>query len=53
MKYKTENELLAVVESFEKGTISRDDWKHAEHLTVALYYLSENDFDAAYKKMRH
>jgi hypothetical protein len=52
MRYKTENELLAVVESFEKGTISRDDWKHAEHLTVALYYLSKNDFDAAYKKMR-
>lgn len=52
MKYKTENELLAVVESFENGTIPRENWKHAEHLTVALYYLSENDFDAAYKKMR-
>lgn len=52
MKYKTENELLSVVESFERGTISRDDWGHAEHLIVASFYLSENDFDAAYKKMR-
>lgn len=52
MKYKTENELLAVVESFENGTISRDDWGHAEHLIVANYYLSKDDFDAAYKKMR-
>src|ERR1700755_3551177 len=52
MKYKTENELLAVVESFERGTISRDDWKHAEHLIVANFYLSKNDFDAAYNKMR-
>lgn len=52
MKYKTENELLAVVESFERGTISREDWGHAEHLIVASFYLSKNDFDAAYDKMR-
>lgn len=52
MKYKTEKDLLAVVEAFENGTISRTDWGHAEHLIVANIYLSENDFDAAYKKMR-
>lgn len=52
MKYKTEDEIKTVVESFENGTISRGDWGHAEHLVVANHYLSENDFDAAYRKMR-
>lgn len=51
-KYETENEILAVVESFENGTISRNDWKHAEHLTVALYYLSKHDLKTATDKMR-
>lgn len=52
MKYKNENEILRVVELFENGTISREDWRHAEHLTVALYYLSRNDFETALTKMR-
>ena len=52
MKYKTENEISKIVESFENGTISRENWRHAEHLTVALYYLSHHDFDTALSKMR-
>ena len=52
MKYKTENEISAVVNSFETGTISRQDWRHAEHLTVALYYLSHHDYETALTKMR-
>ena len=52
MKYKTENEIFEVVESFEAGTISRDAWKHAEHLTVALFYLSNHDFETSLDKMR-
>ena len=52
MKYKTEDEILSIVESFENGTISRDDWKHAEHLIVAFYYLSHHDFETALTKMR-
>jgi len=51
-KYESENEILAVVRSFEDGSISRDDWKHAEHLTVALYYLSHHDIETATEKMR-
>lgn len=51
VKYKTENEILAVVCGFENGTIARADWRHAEHLTVALYYLSHHDFDLATSKM--
>lgn len=50
--YKNENEILALVESFENGTISESDWRHAEHLVVALYYLWHDDFETAYGKMR-
>jgi hypothetical protein len=52
MKYKTEIEIRELIESFENGTISRDDWRHAEHLTVALYYLSHHDYETALTKMR-
>ena len=52
MRYKTEYEIAEVVKSFEDGTIARDAWKHAEHLTVALYYLSNYDFETSLLKMR-
>lgn len=52
MKYKTENEIASIVKSFEDGTISRDGWKHAEHLVVALFYLSKHDFETSLGKMR-
>lgn len=52
MKYKTENDILRIVERFENGTISCEEWRHAEHLVVALYYLSHHDYDTAYEKMR-
>jgi hypothetical protein len=50
--YKTENDIKILVEAFENGTVSEAEWRHAEHLVVALYYLSKHDFDAALKKMR-
>ena len=52
MKYKTEKDILEVLRSFESGTISREKWKHAEHLTVALYYILHHDFTAATVKIR-
>ena len=52
MRYKDEKEIAEVVRSFEDATISRDDWKHAEHLTVALHYLSVHDMETATEKMR-
>ena len=51
-KYNNENEVLALVRSFEDATIPHDDWKHAEHLVVALYYVTHHDLDTAYGKMR-
>ncbi len=38
-RYNSEEEILEVVRGFENGTIARADWRHAEHLTVALYYV--------------
>ncbi len=52
MEHKTENDINKLVESFEKGRISKDEWRHAEHLIVAHQYLSANDFDTALTKMR-
>jgi hypothetical protein len=53
MKYKTENEIYEIVRKFEDGTISRDTWKHHEHLTVAFYYIqNSNSLTEATDKMR-
>lgn len=43
---------MSLVRSFEEATVSRDDWKHAEHLIVALYYVSHYDIVTATIKMR-
>ena len=43
---------MEVVRGFEDATTARDKWKHAEHLTLALHYLSLYDIDAATEKMR-
>ncbi len=51
-KYDSEKKIEDLVRLFETGAISRADWRHAEHLTVALFYLSQNDFEIALKKMR-
>jgi len=51
-KFKNESDVLDLVRSFENATVSRDDWKHADHLVVALYYLTRHDLDTAYSKMR-
>ena len=51
-KYKNEEEIIALVRSFEDASIARGVWKHAEHLVVALYYVDEYDLDTATTKMR-
>ncbi len=50
--YKTENDIKALVEAFENGSIAEAEWRHAEHLVVALFYLSNHDFKTALTKMR-
>lgn len=51
-KYKNESEIYDLLHSFETGTIARDEWKHAEHLVVALCYLKDDTLDGATAKMR-
>ena len=51
-KYKNEEEIYDLLTLFETGTIARDDWKHAEHLVVALCYLRHDTLDGATAKMR-
>ncbi|HEY0459228.1 MAG TPA: hypothetical protein VGC97_08845 [Pyrinomonadaceae bacterium] len=52
MKYENETAIKLLVEAFENGTIAETDWRHAEHLAVALFYLSNHDFETSLKKMR-
>jgi hypothetical protein len=52
MRFKDEEEITEVVRGFEDATIGRDAWKHAEHLTVALHYLTRHDIETATTKMR-
>jgi len=53
MKYETETEIFDLIRSFENGTISRENWKHAEHLTVAFYYADNSpSLNEAADKMR-
>ena len=52
MRFNDEKEIAEIVSSFKNATISREKWKHAEHLTIALHYLSLYDFDTATNKMR-
>ena len=42
-----------MLRSFEDATISREEWKHAEHLVVALCYLEVHDLETATTKMRN
>jgi hypothetical protein len=51
-KYENEEDVLDLVNAFESATIPRDEWKHREHLVVALYYVSHYDVDTAIDKMR-
>lgn len=52
MRFKNQEEIAEVVRGFEDATIARETWKHAEHLTVALHYLTLHDIDTATEKMR-
>ena len=51
-RFRKEEEIHELVRSFEGATISRDAWKHPEHLTVALFYVLHHDLDVATEKMR-
>lgn len=51
-KYSNEEDIETLISKFESGTIERSEWRHAEHLVAALYYLTRLDVETATKKMR-
>ena len=52
MAYQSEKEIFEIVRGFEDGTIRREEWRHAEHLTVAACYAFQHDYQTALARMR-
>lgn len=50
--YETNEMIVDLVIRFETAAVNRDEWKHAEHLIVALYYSVNHDLETATAKMR-
>lgn len=46
MIYSSEAEISSIVAAFEDCTLPRDRWTHAAHLTIALWYLTQNPSNA-------
>lgn len=49
--YKTEEEISALVESFEACSFHPSEFRHYQHLTVALWYVCNLPFEAATDKV--
>ena len=48
--FKTDNEIRSLVESFEACTIHPAEFRHYQHLTVALWYVWCLPYEAAAEK---
>ena len=49
--YKSEAEIEAVVQGFESCTTGADDFKHRDHITVAVWYLRNSTPEQAFQRM--
>ena len=49
--YTTEEEIRALVESFEACTFHPSEFRHYQHLTVALWYVRNLSFEEATEKV--
>ena len=52
MSYQSETEIEEKVRAFEACEIGRDDFKHVDHLAVAVWYVNTLGRDAALERMR-
>ena len=52
-KYQTEDEIEVLVTAFNNCTLSRSEWDHPAHLTVALWYLIRYNEQEAIEQIRN
>lgn len=50
--YKSDEEVFKLVRAFEERTLAKEDWTHAAHLTIGLYYCLGSAFGVARNLMR-
>jgi hypothetical protein len=51
-RYESEDEIANIIRAFEACETGADDFHHAQHLVVAIWYLHKMDRDAALDRMR-
>ena len=51
-QYESLEQIAAIVQGFETCSLSKADFTHRNHLTVALWYLKYNSFAGAAALMR-